>query len=388
MNARERTLLIALVAILAGGVGLYAAKRWWWDPLQDYNRTIERLTDDNEQLDFKLATFYKDRKKLALARMKSLPSKPDQAESEYMAYLGSLLPGSGLKVEVLDKTSIQKVKVVTPIPNVKEVGHQIISFTVRVRGELDQLVKAMEKMQKTPYEHRIRNLTIDRVDATAKKDGSNRLTVGMIIETLLVAKSDNKASQPPGFDSKSLLAPTPPDRNYALIAEKNIFVGATPYRAPEENDQRPPEDTPRYVYLTQTVPEQQTAYLRNRIYPTAEMKVIANKPGWDEFQITDEFGNYVFFRAKVLKVEQRQIFFQIGRSRDPDFPSNSVFAVQIGTSLAQAKDYSFNKTRIDLEDDGLYDKNFEMREAAKGNQEHKDNKGRPTGKNGKGKKGR
>ncbi len=384
MNARERTLMIALVAILASGAGLYAAKRWWWDPLQDYNRTIERLTDENDQQDFKLATFQKERKKLVLARMKSL--SPDQAASEYMAYLESLLPNSGLKVEELTKSSVQKVKVVRPIPNVKEVGHQIISFTVRVRGELDQLVKAMEKMQKTPYEHRIRNLTIDRTDVAAKKDASNKLTVQMIIETLVVAKSDNKTSLPPGFDSKSLLAPTPPDRNYALIAEKNIFVGATPYKEPD--DQRPSEDTPRFIYLAQTLPKQQTAHLRNRIYRTGEMKVIANKPGWDEFQVTDEFGNYVFFRAKVLKVEQRQMFFQVGQSRDADFLSNSVLAVQIGESLAQAKDYSFNKSRKDLEDDGLYDKEFEMREAAKANQEHKDNKGKAPGKNGRGKKGR
>jgi hypothetical protein len=385
MNARERTLLIGLVAILASGAALYAAKRWWWDPLQDYNRTIDRLADENEQQDFKLATFLKERKKLALARMKSLSPKPERAAAEYMEYLEPLLVNSGLKVDDLNKASVQKVKVVNPITNVKEVGHQIVTFTVRVHGELGQLVKAMEKMQKTPYEHRIRNLTIDRVDA-AKTDASNKLSVGMIIETLLVAKSDIKTSLPPGFDSKSLLAPTPPDRNYALIAERNIFVGATPY-APEP-DTRPSEDTPRYIYLTQTLPDQQIAYLRNRIYRTAEMKVIANKPGWDEFQVTDEFGNYVFFRAKVLKVEQRQMFFQVGQSRDADFPRNSVFAVQIGESLGQSRDYSFNKSRIDLEDDGLYDKNFEVRESTKDQHDQKDNKGKAPSKKDRSKKGR
>jgi hypothetical protein len=386
MNARERTLLIALVAILASGAGLYAAKRWWWDPLQDYNKTIERMTDEHEQQDFKLATFHKERKKLALARMKSLSPKPDQAAADYMAYLEPLLAKSGLSVDKMTTNPVQKVKVVTPIPNVKEVGHQIITFTVRVRGELGQLVKAMEKMQKTPYEHRIRNLTIDRTDMAAKKDGSNKLTVGMIIETLVVAKSEPKTSLPPGIDPKSLLAPTPPDRNYALIAERNIFVGATPYTP--DMDPRPTEDTPRYIYLAQTEPKHQTAYLRNRIYRTGEMKVIANKPGWDEFQVTDEFGNYVFFRAKVLKVEQRQVFFQVGRSRDADFPRNSVFAVQIGESLAEAKDYSFNKSRIDLADDGLYDKNFEMRETGEDQQDQTDNKGKAPSKKGRGKNGR
>jgi hypothetical protein len=386
MNARERTFLIVLVAVLASGAGLYAAKRWWWDPLQDYNRTIEKMTDENNEQDLKLATFQKDRKKLVLARMKSLSPKPDQAADQYMAYLGPLLAKSGLSVDKMSKTSDQKVKVVKPIPNVKEVGHQIITFTVRVHGELGQLVNAMEKMQKTPYEHRIRNLTIERIEQASKKDAGNKLTVGMIIETLVVAKSEPKTSLPPDIDPKSLLAPTPPDRNYALIAERNIFVGATPFTP--DTDPRPTEDTPRYIYLAQTEPKHQTAYLRNRIYRTGEMKVIANKPGWDEFQVTDEFGNYVFFRAKVLKVEQRQMFFQVGRSRDADFPRNSVFAVQIGEALAEAKDYSFNKSRIDLADDGLYDKNFEMRETGEDQQDQTDNKGKAPSKKGRGKNGR
>jgi hypothetical protein len=388
MNARERRLLIILVAILGSGMGLYAAKRWWWDPFQEYNKTIERMTDENLQLELKFATFQKEHKKLILARMKNLSAKPDQAAAEYMAYLESVLEKSGLSVEDMTRTSVQKVKVVTPIPNVKEVGHQIITLTVRVRGELGQLVKAMEKMRSKPYEHRIRNLTIDRIDASAKKDASNKLSVGMIIELLVVGKGESTAP-PPSIDPSSLIPPAPPDRDYLLIAQRNIFVGATPY-TPKDTDayQGPPEHTPKYIYLTHTLPAQQMAYLRNRVYRGPEMKLIANKPGWDEFQVTDEFGEYVFFRAKVLKVEQRQIFFQIGRSHDLEFPSNSVFALQIGKSLADARDYSFNKTRVDLEDDGLYDREFELREMASGKQDNNDKKGKGPRKKGGGKKDR
>ena len=415
MNPRERNLLIVLIAIVVGGVSLYAGVRFWLNPLQEYNRTIERMTQENADIDFQLATFNQERRKLTLARLKSLPANPELAAAEYMAYLQPVLDKSGLAVEEMSHSQPQKIKPVSAIPNIKEVGHQIMTFTVRARGDLKQLVKAMDLMQKTPYEHRIRNLTIDRVEISQKKDASNKLMIQMIIETLLVAKTENKPGLPPGINPmllitdeiagtslginfgmvaaalqlKQTLPTLPESRDYALIGDKNIFVGAIPYEprplAKKEKEpdveiakgpEAPEENTPAYVYLTQTDPDQQTAYLRNRIYGGAERKLVVNRPGYEEFQVTDEVGSYVFFRGKILKVELRQIYFQV---------RNQVFTVQIGQSLAEARDYSFNRSWIDLEDEGLYDKLFEEKEMGK---DKKDNKGKSTKKGSSSKTGR
>jgi hypothetical protein len=399
MNPRERSLLIALLAVLGTGTLLYAGNRWWLAPLQEYSRTIKTLTEENDEKDFQVATFNQERKKLALARLKSLPTKPEQAAAEYMAFLEFVLKDSSLNVEVVNKTAVTKVKVVTPIPNVKDVGHQIVSFTVRATGELRDLVKMMEQMQKAPYEHRIQNLVVTRVELGTKKDASDKLTIQMVIETLLVARSDHKNGLPAGFDPKLLAPATPANRDYADMAKKNIFVGEVPPPPPppkvvakkEEEPEpkgpfRPPEYTPAYVYITQMIPETQTAYMRNRIYGGPERKLNAKQPGYQEFQIADEFGDYIFFRAKVLKVEQRQLYFQVGLSNDAEFPRNSVWTVQIGQSFAEARDCSFNKARIDLIDDDLFDEEFEKSEAAKDKKtkkdNKKDNKGKTTGKLG------
>ena len=407
MNPRERNLLIVLIAIVVGGVSLYAGVRFWLNPLQEYNRTIERMIEENAIVNKQLDDFNKERVKLTVARLKSLPANPELAAAEYMAYLQPVLDKSGMVVEEMSHAQPQKIKPVSAIPNIKEVGHQIMTFTVRARGDLKQLVKALDLMQKTPYEHRIRNLTIDRVEISQKKDASNRLSIQMIIETLLVAKTENKPGLPPGINPMLLISdeivaaplninfgmvaaalqlkqtlPTLPEsRDYALIGDKNIFVGAIPYEPkvfvkkkekeePEveiaKGPEAPEENTPAYVYLTQTDPDQQTAYLRNRIYGGAERKLVVNRPGYEEFQVTDEVGSYVFFRGKILKVELRQIYFQV---------KNQVFTVQIGQSMAEARDYSFNRSWIDLEDEGLYDKLFEEKEMGK---DKKDNKGKST----------
>lgn len=419
MNAREKILLVALVGILGLGIGGYAAKVWWLDPFKEYGAAIERLEDENQAIDTQLAVFYKDQKKLKLARLKSLPAVREQAEAEYMAYLNPLLARSGLNIEELRPGATQKLKPGTGTPSVKDVGLQIMSFTVRANGQLNQLVKALEQLNKSPYEQRIRSLTVDRAETSpTKKDPNPKLNVLMTIETLLVAKTENKPGLPPGVNPYYLqvdhmvsfepgfapinfgliaaslqqrqTVPTPLERDYADIARKNIFVGALPpeptppkkkppekkieivVEPPDPGPQPPEEYVPAFVRLVHTDPGQQTAYLRNIRFRVPEMKLVAKaQSGYDTFRITDEIGDYVYFRAKVLKIEQRQIFFQI---------KDQVYSVQTGQYLSDMKEMSFSLTRIELEDLGLYDREFAKSELEKDKKNKKDNKGRPTSK--------
>ena len=135
--------------------------------------------------------------------------------------------------------------------------------------------------------------------------------------------------------------------------------------------------TPAFVYLTHTSPDEQTAYMRNRIYKTAnlETKLIA-KPGsgYDTFRITDEEGTYEFFRAKVLRVELRAVCYQV---------VNKVYRVDIGKSLGDAQELSFSLTRIELETAGPLRSRFQKEELARlaGKTKEKGNS-KKTGKRG------
>jgi hypothetical protein len=376
MTTRDKRFLIILSSAVAG-VGLIAflGLQWFWNPLQSYNTKIGGLRDDNEKLQADLELFFKEKKKLELAKLKSLPSKPDQATTEYLSYLKDALEGSGLRVETYTPSSPLKVKPPASVPGIKDVGHQTLTFTVKANGELAQLVQAMEQMQKTPYDHRIKNLSIDRSDTSYGKDASSKLKIDMVIEVLLVAKTANRPGLPPGLEPKYLLCdflparsgvpswgliasalafkqvkdamPAPVYRDYADIARKNIFVGAVTIKPPAPptvakeatGPAPPPEKVPAYVRLIQTVPDLQEAYLFNRVYKSREIKVIARqRSGYEFFRITDENGEYVFFQAKALRVGPRDMYFQV---------KNMVYALHLGQTLDEAMRFPLTIEEMD-----------------------------------------
>lgn len=201
----------------------------------------------------------------------------------------------------------------------------------------------------------------------------------MNIEVLLVAGTKNKPGSPLNSE---LIKALPDDRQYAQISMRNIFEGALPPPAwvdktPKETVKKdekpepeiePSEETPKYVYLTHTSPDEQVAYLRNHLNDKGERKMMSTPgSGYDIFVLKDEAGEYTFFRAKVLKIQLREVFIQI---------KDEVYSIHIGQSLADMKLYGFGLSRIELEDDGLFDRAFMEEEMGKTKKTTKDNKGK------------
>jgi hypothetical protein len=388
MNARERLLLIALVGIVGGGLFLLGTWFWFVAPLKEYNTKIANLKKRNEELDQTMIQFLLDKKKLNLARTKSLPANPAEATSEYLAYLHPLLAKSGLTVDDVSPSQTAKMRFQPTVAGIKEVGHQTMTFTVRARGDLKQLVGAMERIQATPYEHRIKTLTVDRADLRRDAAEANpKLLINMVLEVLLVAKTETKTGLPPGVDSKYLILdsiaaqsgapagwgllgstvalrqsmPAPEERDYDTIAMRNPFAGPVPeirivkeFENPKkvkdvvkEEDPGPPapkEFVPRYVYLTQTDPDAQVAYWYNRIYRGLEQKIETNRPGYQTFKITGEDGAYVYFTGKVLRVDPGVVYFQKKSEK-------WIYAWQIGGNLEQAMQQELDfdaRDRLDL----------------------------------------
>ena len=162
------------------------------------------MSGDNSVRQADIDQFNKERKKLIMARFKSLPTAQSEASIEYVNYLHSVLPRAGLHhEEVTPAQNALKMKPVSNIPGIKEVGHQMLSFQVKARGTLGALAAALNEFQQTPYEHRIKSLNVDRADIS--KDDNPRLTINMIIETLLVSKAESKPGVPPGVDMHGAL---------------------------------------------------------------------------------------------------------------------------------------------------------------------------------------
>jgi hypothetical protein len=386
MNARERLLLVALIAVVGfGGFGV-GTYMWFVKPLLAFNKTIKTISEEKDLEEFKWNTFVKESEKLKWARLKSLPMKPENASSEYENYLERMIAqtrtdnraDTGLKLISINSSPAAKVKPSGAVPGVKEVGHLLISFTLTARGELSDLVKLMELMQATPYEHRIKAMNVDRVDQSVGKGAGETLNISMVIETLLVAKNQNMPGHPPGIETKyriydfvagrSGLAPmgwgvmgdmlvlkqafpTPEDRQYEDIGRKNIFVGWLPTRSPTpppppETDDDEPEPTtpppgniPAYIRLVQTVPTHQEAYLLNLYYGKDEYRLSADpNSGYQTKRIQDKGGDYIFFMMKVLRVDTGVVYFQIEKH---------VFAIKLGQTLNDAIQDPLSLDRMD-----------------------------------------
>jgi hypothetical protein len=392
--------------VLIGGVGVYAAKRMYFDPAADYRKTIAKIEEDNQTLQDQLDQFERERGKLVLARLKSLPNVAKPASDYLNAYLKPLLRECGLTEIVDTHTDPIDVKMVTPIPTVKKVGHKVFTCTIRCKGELPQLVKAMERMRQTPYEHRIKTLTVERQSTSTSKSASSALAINMVVEALVVADTKVKPGLPPGIDPRVLLydqvlirngfapagwgllaatvmnqqlMPVPAYRDYEKIGDKNIFVGAIPVatyipsvtkdKGPLPPPPEPSVNVPKYIYLIHTEPNKEEAYLHNRVYKKPfDTKVSAKaSSGYDTFRIIDDDTGHVFFKAKVLRVESREVWIQI---------VNHVYKLHVGQSLADAIEFNeVREFRADLIDLGLYDEAWAAKELES---EKKDNKGKTS----------
>ncbi len=400
MNPRERTLLMVLLSILGAGVVFLVGYQWFYVPLTRHNARIAQLQDEVEKSEADLVLLNNERRKiLEKARQRSLPHSTERAIADFSRYLQNVLREHSLTIDDLQSPQGAPVeqKPLGAGQQAKKPNHTILAFQVRAKGDLPSLVAALEEMQNTPLVHRVKNLTIERADNNAK-DANPRLSINLVVETMIVSKPAAGAPAPPappktigrelllldvlagrsgGPIGLALLpwilgdkSPLPEyvlhrdesKRNYGDIARLNLFSGMMPY-VPEskvkekvfrEKDPPPPLDYTvlSYVRLVTTSPGSREAFLRNQLVRSPELRVRdIPSSGYDTFRIMDEEGKHVLVQAKMLRIEQRDVFFQVGKS---------VYRMHIGQTLGDAlNSSSLSEDQMDdLELTALYDPEF------------------------------
>jgi hypothetical protein len=400
MNPRERTLLMILLSILGCGVAAFVGYQWFYVPLTRHNSRIAQLQDEVKKSEDDLFLLNVERKKiLEKARARSLPHSTERAISEFSRYLQGVLRSNSLTIDDLQSPQ-------GPPPEQKQLGgapqkkanHTTLTFQVRAKGDLPSLVAALEEMQNTPLVHRIKNLTVERADNNAK-DKNPRLSINLVVEAMIVSKAPAGSPTTPKYIDRELLlldvlagrtgrpiglamlpfifgekSPLPEyvlhrdesKRNYGDIAALNIFTGMVPYVPPpvvvkKKKEKSQEETTPPpppldhtvlgYVRLVTTSPGSREAFLRNQLVRSSEMRVRdVPASGYDTFRIMEEDGQRVLFTAKVLRIEQRDVFLQIGKG---------VYRMHIGQTLGEALERALSEDQMeDLELTALYDADF------------------------------
>jgi len=96
----------------------------------------------------------------------------------------------------------------------------------------------------------------------------------------------------------------------------------------------PPEPEPegpdltQYIKIDTIVPTAKEAFLRNYLIKSAPMRIRSTPmSGYDVFRIMDEEHAKVLVRGKVLRIDPRDIYFQVG---------SKVYAFHFGQTLAEA----------------------------------------------------
>jgi hypothetical protein len=384
MTVRERNFLIVLVlgvgALLGGGILTY---QWFIAPLRDANRTIAELEDEVWQKEQQIRGVRQDQKKLAKYKALSLPANPDQAQSDYFEYLQMLLRNAGLTVHVQGPPA-GAVKAASA--QGKKAGHVTLPFMVSALGDKSGVIKALAAIKTAPIAHRIKSMTLTPADATGSNAG--KLKVQMGIEALIVHKADSLqphvsspdvrlvflegltayARAPGGLAigswavarvavknlvaSEEMLA-----RNYNDIPNRNIFSGPQPPPPVEIEEEKVDElDVPSHVYLVHTHASANEAFLRNNIYRAAEIKLRPKSGGYQIFQIFNEDRDLVLIRAKALRVDQRDMYFQVGEE---------IYGIHLGQSLKQAMRRPLSSDQVEeLQLTNLYDEDFAQEDTA------------------------
>jgi len=131
------------------------------------------------------------------------------------------------------------------------------------------------------------------------------------------------------------------ERNFEDLPLRNPFLGMQPPVKERVIVETPPDgpDVRRYVSIDTIEHTTQQAFLRNILYKSRSMRIkSAPGSGYDVFQITDEDGEKVVVRGKVLRIDPRDVFFQVGED---------VYDFHFSQTLAEAMKRPLSELELD-----------------------------------------
>jgi hypothetical protein len=205
MQTRERILAFAFGALVVGYGGNWLFETALQGPLDRRRSAIAREQKKIQSLEAKLGQARKAGKELAEWEAQSLPSDVSQARRLYQAWLTDMINQIGL--------SDLSFNAGTPVS--RKGYFNVVSFAVRGRGTLAQLVELLFEFYSADHLHQIQKL-----DITPSSQDSNLLDLSISIEALALPGADRR-EQLSTRTSHRLASATLAD--YQSIVKRNLF---------------------------------------------------------------------------------------------------------------------------------------------------------------------
>lgn len=343
-NSSNRVVMTALVLFVVGGVVVFLGNKFLWQPYTKAKSQLAFIENEFEKKDQEFRIFKFERQKLSELKKMSLPNDFDLAVSSYRRQLDPLLEKNGL--------AIDKIKNPEPPPvagtSQKKARHTILSFDVRAKGTFAAVAKSLDALQRQPVIHRVKAIDLERAESI-EKEPTGRLNVHLVVEGMIIFEANNILNTD--------LPPKPREikREYAQLAERNPFLGWIPEKKNKETPFSGP-DVPLFVVLdtiaTSPVADmgEKEAFLSNRIYQSRPIR-LRTQLGFDTFRIFEDDQNArPLYRGKVLRIDDREIYYQIGED---------VYKLTMYQSLAQSMRHKLDQEELDsLELTSLVDAKF------------------------------
>jgi hypothetical protein len=358
MNPRERILASGLVVVVVLVGGAFLFHRLFLVPLANRDTKIEQFQQEVDEKGERVNQILAEKAKLAKWRGLSLPADVDMARREYENYLTELLRDSGFAPATLTVTAKPVDTKSSPTISGRASGassdaqaaqgggarrgdlpvYTRLAYTVQGRADLAHFVRMLERFYRTPLLHQIKNLTIQR-PLTPGSQQQGDLDVNMTVEALVVDGAEKRPTLLPGLDRRFVavdvvtalghglaglalvpwaVGPTGPvgpgtlaqrARDYAAIADKNIFFGNQRTVVQEKDT---PLDPTRFVRLIDiTHNDDRTQALLYDRYNNRYIRLRTDSgSGYDTFGIEDERGETAL-RGKVMRIDQRDLIFRV-----------------------------------------------------------------------------
>jgi len=372
--------MMILVSVFGLMGVLYFGNKWVVQPHRELRVRMDLLEDEIDKKEMQKKQYLKDKMEQAKWFKLSLPANPDRASAEYAQILKPLLRDCGLTVDDFQGPPPQEQKATA---NQKKAQHLTLPYQVRAKGTITNLVQALDSLQRMPVMHRVRSLVIDRIDT---KDKSGKLGIQMTIEAMIVAGAKNQPTYLPGAPPKIVeadtlatmfgypsgwltlaysspqapfrlaLADTPKtERHFDDIPLRNPFLGLQPPppKPPPEpvvvEDEGP--DVREFIRIDTIEPTTKQAFLQNRLYKVSPVRIksVAGS-GFDVFRIMNEDRSRVVVKGKVLRIDSRDVFFQV---------AEDVYGFHISQTMAEAMKRPLTEDDLDrLELTSLVDPEF------------------------------
>lgn len=392
MNPRERTLAWILGGIVGAGALAVLAHYQIVVPHREASERLAAAQDDLSKREQDLQLFSLEKAEQTKWNKLSLPKNFEKATAQYGQMLRSLIRDAGLTIDDLQGPPPQEGKATGSVVQ-KKPQHAVLPFTVRAKGTLANLTLALDALQRVPVMHRIKSIVIDRVDP---KDKTGKLAINLALEAVSVHGVDNEPKYAPKFGllpphqtaqlaalmsrsrapaiplqipyvlPKTVLAkldaPDTSPRNLGEMALRNPFVGLLPTPPPPPKPKvvvkqpvEPPvelgptgPDPREYIKIEQINPPQE-AFLRNYLFRASDIRIRSTPmSGYDTFRVWDEDRERVLVQAKVLRIDPRDVYFQV---------NDEAFGMHFGQTMAAAMARplsEFELDRLDLKIDAAF----------------------------------